>query len=40
MSGKGNGFENAVVETFFEIIKAELIWRHKATIRNRGLRLQ
>jgi transposase InsO family protein len=28
MSGKGNCYDNAVVETFFKTIKAELIWRH------------
>ncbi|EDZ41574.1 IS3 family element, transposase OrfB [Rhodobacteraceae bacterium HTCC2083] len=28
MSGKGNCYDNAAVETFFKIIKAELIWRH------------
>ena len=27
MSGKGNCFDNAAVETFFKTIKAELIWR-------------
>ena len=27
MSGKGNCYDNAVVETFFETLKAELIWR-------------
>lgn len=27
MSGKGNCYDNAAVETFFETIKAELIWR-------------
>lgn len=27
MSGKGNCFDNSVVETFFKTIKAELIWR-------------
>jgi putative transposase len=27
MSGKGNCYDNAVVETFFKTIKAELIWR-------------
>jgi len=27
MSGKGNCYDNAVVETFFKILKAELIWR-------------
>ena len=28
MSGKGNCYDNAVMETFFKTIKAELIWRH------------
>lgn len=28
MSGKGNCFDNAAVETFFKTLKAELIWRH------------
>lgn len=28
MSGKGNCYDNAAVETFFKTIKAELIWRH------------
>ncbi len=28
MSGKGNCFDNAAMETFFKTIKAELIWRH------------
>ena len=27
MSGKGNCYDNSVVETFFKTIKAELIWR-------------
>jgi putative transposase len=27
MSGKGNFYHNAAVETFFKTIKAELIWR-------------
>lgn len=27
MSGKGNCYDNATVETFFKTIKAELIWR-------------
>ncbi len=27
MSGKGNCYDNAVVETFFKTLKAELIWR-------------
>ena len=30
MSGKGNCYDNAAVETFFKTIKAELIWRHPA----------
>ena len=29
MSGKGNCNDNAVVETFFKTLKAELIWRNK-----------
>ena len=28
MSGKGNCYDSAAVETFFKTIKAELIWRH------------
>jgi putative transposase len=28
MSGKGNCYDNAAMETFFNTIKAELIWRH------------
>ena len=28
MSGKGNCYDNAVVEAFFKTIKAELIWRY------------
>jgi putative transposase len=28
MSGKGNCYDNAAVETFFKTIKAELIWSH------------
>ena len=27
MSGTGNCFDNAVVETFFKTFKAELVWR-------------
>ena len=27
MSGKGNCFDNAVVETFFKTLKSELVWR-------------
>lgn len=28
MSGKGNCYDNSVVESFFKLLKAELIWRH------------
>ena len=28
MSGKGNSYDNAVVETFFKTIKAKRIWKH------------
>lgn len=28
MSGKGNCYDNAAVETFFKSLKAELVWRH------------
>ncbi len=27
MSGKGNCYDNSVVETFFKTIKAKLVWR-------------
>ena len=27
MSGKGNCFDNAAVEPFFKLMKAELLWR-------------
>lgn len=27
MSGKGNCYDNAMVETFFTTIKSELVWR-------------
>ena len=27
MSGKGNCYDNAMVETFFETLKSELVWR-------------
>jgi len=33
MSGKGNCYDNAAVETFFKSLKAELIWRHNWTTR-------
>jgi putative transposase len=29
MSGKGNFYDNSMVETFFKSIKAELIWRNR-----------
>ena len=34
MSGKGNCYDNAAVETFFKTLKAELIWRHTWTTRD------
>ena len=33
MSGKGNCYDNATVETFFKTIKAELIWRDTSETR-------
>jgi transposase InsO family protein len=27
MSGKGNCYDNAMVETFFKTVKSELVWR-------------
>ncbi|WP_264813539.1 integrase core domain-containing protein, partial [Gluconacetobacter sacchari] len=27
MSGKGNCYDNAIVETFFKTLKSELVWR-------------
>ena len=27
MSGKGNCFDNAIVETFFKTLESELAWR-------------
>ena len=29
MSGKGNCYDNSMLETFFKSIKAELIWRNR-----------
>jgi transposase InsO family protein len=29
MSGKGNCYDNSMVETFFKSLKAELIWRNR-----------
>jgi len=29
MNGKGNCYDNSMVETFFKSIKAELIWRNR-----------
>jgi transposase InsO family protein len=36
MSGKGNCFDNAVVESFFKTLKAELIWRRKWATRRQA----
>lgn len=27
MSGKGNGYDNAMVETFFKTLESERVWR-------------
>jgi len=37
MSGKGNCYDNASVETFFKSLKAELIWRQKWPTRRHQL---
>jgi putative transposase len=36
MSGKGNCYDNSMVETFFKSLKAELIWRQKWETRRRA----
>ena len=36
MSGKGNCFDNAAVETFFKSLKAELIWREQYETRKQA----
>jgi len=36
MSGKGNFYDNAAVETFFKTIKAELIWRDRWSTRRQA----
>ncbi len=36
MSGKGNCYDNAAVETFFKTIKSELIWRHSWETRRKA----
>ncbi|WP_141467965.1 IS3 family transposase, partial [Pelagimonas varians] len=36
MSGKGNCYDNAAVETFFKTIKAELTWRHPRETRRKA----
>jgi len=36
MSGKGNCYDNAAVETFFKSLKAELIWRVKLQTRKQA----
>ena len=37
MSGKGNCYDNSMVETFFKSLKAELIWRNRWETRRQGL---
>ena len=36
MSGKGNCYDNAALETFFKTIKAELIWRRSWEMRRQA----
>jgi putative transposase len=36
VSGKGNCYDNAAVETFFKTIKAELIWRRSWATRRQA----
>ena len=36
MSGKGNCYDNAIVETFFKTIKAEMVWRRIRKTRRQG----
>lgn len=38
MSGKGNCYDNAVVEAFFKTVKAELVWRVKFKTREQAQR--
>jgi putative transposase len=38
MSGKGNFYDNSMVETFFKSIKAELIWRTRWGTRSQAER--
>tara|TARA_A100001391_G_scaffold87476_2_gene57907 strand:+ start:768 stop:1292 length:525 start_codon:yes stop_codon:yes gene_type:complete len=38
MSGKGNCYDNAVVEAFFKTLKAELVWRMKFESREQAER--
>jgi putative transposase len=38
MSGKGNCYDNSIVETFFKSIKAELIWRNRWNTRRQAER--
>jgi transposase InsO family protein len=36
MSGKGNCYDNSMVETFFKSLKAELIWRYRRETRRQA----
>ena len=36
MSGKGNCYDNAAVETVFKSLKAEIIWRQKRATRRQA----
>jgi putative transposase len=36
MGGKGNCYDNSMVETFFKCLKAEMIWRNRWETRRRA----
>nr|WP_084593591.1 IS3 family transposase [Acetobacter indonesiensis] len=36
LSGKGNCYDNTVVETFFKSLKAEMLWRQSCPIRRQA----
>ena len=37
MSGKGNGYDNAVIETVFKSLKAEMLWRQSWPTRRQAI---
>ncbi len=36
MSGKGNCYDNSMVETFFKTLKSELVWRTRFQTRSKA----